>query len=628
MAKDPSTAIGPTSLEYISGPRPLEPNASNSEEALHSSLKLDKSVNHDLLRVLLNEKPVAGRSWSVVNSFGVQIDEDGRNTAGPHSLAAVLNDSSGKTSREVLERPSKRRKSDDKLLRLPQLPVRKSVKRQRIPPLLQGLHQPPPNAGLLPSMTVEKPKAVASTVQHDLEKTVPIHIVQHLERSVPEEVNRNEPSKMRDTRKAKRNKWSEEETTKLLKAVARFGMGKWAKIASCPDYDFNGRSAVDLKDRFRVCCPDQYRKPKGKGKHTGTITASNRACLSGAETEPAVQLCSSLPADFDDLLSATTNEFDAVSSRPRKSRSERKKATDLAEIGIAKPFERSVRRSRTHFTELEDNALLQGFEKYGKSWASIRHDVELNLENRTATDIRDRIRNRFPEKYRALGLTPRTGDSTKMKQLERTSCDTEDTLLPSTTLNEIVVGKPLSTVPDKVEKSIQLGRAEINTPTTPTKALTLRAMSLDDAYANFYNEADEDDDGPITLDRSILGWPNQNAIGVSLTNTIPNNLKDQLSYGIDPRKTLKLPMPFTRSGQQPPTTLPGMQSFPSVISTGKTGPSVISLPPPSDPFGTNLPPPGDLFGISLPPPGELFGNYDVDARAESHGALTLDELLS
>ncbi|KAF2452549.1 hypothetical protein BDY21DRAFT_258490, partial [Lineolata rhizophorae] len=51
--------------------------------------------------------------------------------------------------------------------------------------------------------------------------------------------------------KAKRNKWTEEETACLLKGVARFGIGSWKKILSHADYSFNGRSAIDLKDRFR-----------------------------------------------------------------------------------------------------------------------------------------------------------------------------------------------------------------------------------------------------------------------------------------------------------------------------------------------------------------------------------------
>ncbi|PVH97603.1 hypothetical protein DM02DRAFT_468471, partial [Periconia macrospinosa] len=49
----------------------------------------------------------------------------------------------------------------------------------------------------------------------------------------------------------KRNKWSEQETKDLLVGVSRFGIGNWKKILQCPDFTFNQRTAVDLKDRFR-----------------------------------------------------------------------------------------------------------------------------------------------------------------------------------------------------------------------------------------------------------------------------------------------------------------------------------------------------------------------------------------
>ncbi|KAF2727350.1 hypothetical protein EJ04DRAFT_389381, partial [Polyplosphaeria fusca] len=52
-------------------------------------------------------------------------------------------------------------------------------------------------------------------------------------------------------RSRKRNKWSEQETQDLLRGVSKFGIGNWKKILQCPEFAFNQRTTVDLKDRFR-----------------------------------------------------------------------------------------------------------------------------------------------------------------------------------------------------------------------------------------------------------------------------------------------------------------------------------------------------------------------------------------
>lgn len=72
-------------------------------------------------------------------------------------------------------------------------------------------------------------------------------------------------------------KWTDEETTALLRGVVKCGIGNWTAILAQPDLKFNKRTASNLKDRydlpcrllipipwlifhrFRVCCPWAYR---------------------------------------------------------------------------------------------------------------------------------------------------------------------------------------------------------------------------------------------------------------------------------------------------------------------------------------------------------------------------------
>lgn len=199
-------AYGPTSLDFINKPNPVEPHAVAHRGSLDSTKKLEKSTNEDLLRVLL----------------------DGTNPAPQQS-------------------PAKRRKTEDNsLLDLPKLPVRpgNNVKRLRIPPTLSGLYQPPPDAKLLPSISIEHPttgveSAVIATPSRVREPTA-----SSPDQQVPEGSYTMAPSS-----KKGRKKWSDEETACLMRGVAKFGIGNWSKILKDPDSTFNHRTALDLKDR-------------------------------------------------------------------------------------------------------------------------------------------------------------------------------------------------------------------------------------------------------------------------------------------------------------------------------------------------------------------------------------------
>jgi len=139
---------------------------------------------------------------------------------------------------------------------LPQLPVRRDQKGPRmpmIPPLLQGLHEPPPDAGLFPPIT---PNGF-ERYQGQNGGSVQMVALPATQATAPSIAPSNEcPRKpsvttvKRTTAVAKRQKWTDGETKDLLHGVERFGIGKWKKIMAQPEYKFNNRSPVDLKDRY------------------------------------------------------------------------------------------------------------------------------------------------------------------------------------------------------------------------------------------------------------------------------------------------------------------------------------------------------------------------------------------
>jgi hypothetical protein len=153
----------------------------------------------------------------------------------------------------------KRRRIDDpgtRILPKPsQTATNKGPTRQpRLPPLLVPLHEPPPDARIIPSITTEgfrerRRDTVPNTISRGSEKE---SVTAHVPTSQPSSTQKpdnasvaEKPPKVAKTRK----KWSEEETADLVKGVSKFGIGSWKKILQHPDYTFNSRTAVDLKDR-------------------------------------------------------------------------------------------------------------------------------------------------------------------------------------------------------------------------------------------------------------------------------------------------------------------------------------------------------------------------------------------
>lgn len=427
------TSYTPTSLDFINRPNPVEPHAAPPKHPLHGPPQLNQPYGQDLRRLLLDSVP---------------------------------RDASG-------EAASKRHKAGDssKARSLPKLPVRPAgpskERRTRLPPTLSGLHQPPPNAGLLPSISVAQPSQLPAKGVHD-RGLAPADAVDSSfsgngSHTSPGEATAH-AAKAPKSKATKRNKWSDEETECLLKGVARFGIGSWTKILNCNDYSFQRRTALDLKDRFRVCCPDQYAqgKPTQRGKQ-----ASQQKLKSGPT---------------------------------RVRRNDRKDSAELAQLGLDAPLPKSDRRSRHGYSATEDTALLKGFEKYGNSWSSIQHDPDLELAHRKPTDLRDRFRQHYPEKYAKAGLAPRP--KVFPQPPDRSSkARTNQSASLSTRGHENYDGISNTNVPQTAEQQV----SSIQYP-HPERFRHVPLGIADDVFFGLPAEDEEAESGPIVLDRGILDW--------------------------------------------------------------------------------------------------------------------------
>ncbi|KAK9465984.1 hypothetical protein V1512DRAFT_226929 [Lipomyces arxii] len=185
-----------------------------------------------------------------------------------------------------------------------------------------------------------------------------------------------------------RTKWTDNETNDLLRGCNTYGVGNWKKILLDSQFHFNNRSAVDLKDRFRTYFPDEYRR-----------------LYPNATTHGGRRQRAPLP-----------NVLPKVNRKERRS-----------------------------FTVEEDNRLLEGFLKHGPSWSKIQKDDSLQLFERRSTDLRDRFRNAFPEKYAAAGFKTRLKNGTVNSRQTRTA--PVDPISADSHVSDLVVNMLANDVP-------------------------------------------------------------------------------------------------------------------------------------------------------------------------------------
>ncbi|KAF7525146.1 hypothetical protein PCG10_005266 [Penicillium crustosum] len=223
-------------------------------------------------------------------------------------------------------------------------------------------------------------------------------------------------------------KWTDEETTTLLRGVIKCGIGNWTAILAQPELEFNQRTASNLKDSAS--------DPNEAAKQIYDTLANSllKAKVEGSDETPGkIQLSHLMPSNqgFEprsgagsparnsqqpSISSAVSSTSDANpgsssiaqaqspssgNSTPALSSTFR---TTLASLGIPEPHvAKPKRRSRRPFTTAEDEALLKGYAVHGFQWTLIQQDSRLNLSHRKATDLRDRFRTKFPHAYRDGG---------------------------------------------------------------------------------------------------------------------------------------------------------------------------------------------------------------------------------
>lgn len=298
----------------ITNPSPLEPNTTGAQEPPNVPRAGGLTGNPPSELPTLEDFLHAARSKSFMDSSPESLlnPEPPPKTILPAfiNLRAVEKLPYASFDEEV---PRKRRRMDvngDVFGEHLQLPVPQNQKEKKRPPfgpltILNGLNEPPPNAAMFPPI---EPDAIHQILTRPTRSTpppteaIPWEVDQRQwEPDVETTGDRDEVEQRVETEKRasvdkgseaqkdgepkqgercerktgesdgepavptangrprkKLRKWTEEETNDLLRGVVKCGIGNWTTILAQPELKFNKRSAANLKDRFRVCCPWAY----------------------------------------------------------------------------------------------------------------------------------------------------------------------------------------------------------------------------------------------------------------------------------------------------------------------------------------------------------------------------------
>jgi hypothetical protein len=401
----------------------------------------------------------------------------------PQSLRKILDGSNEDSVASASKKRNIIPSSKDDFVQLPQPPKKQKATQQVVPPIIIGLFEPPPQAALFPP--------IASSSFHDSHgrntlNTVPLK-VNELDRSRQDDspspiVRKKKKDKGKRPRDVKvRRKWTEEETNKLLLGVSKHGLGRWTDILEDPSFSFNGRSGVDLKDRFRTCCPAELR---GKSPKDPNLKADDQGMENGTSKNPRKNKSSPFTGNI--LV-----EADFSFSKSRRSRAHRKKLEDLVQLGIEGPFRKSGRRERKSFSGQDDHEILMGYEIYGPAWTRIQRDPRFHLQSRQPIDLRDRFRNKYPEKFRSDELKDSRHIARQAQKIDKSekkniSSSQRPSLVQSSSSREgLRIQQIISSEPE-VDK-------------LTSKALSAQPQILNYGFGSFPDQAVEPTDGlPFT----------------------------------------------------------------------------------------------------------------------------------
>ncbi|KAH6888039.1 hypothetical protein B0T10DRAFT_405964 [Thelonectria olida] len=358
-----------------------------------------------------------------------------------HSLSKILDD-----GLDTLDDASKKKRHrglhvKDDFMQLPQPLKKQKATRPApvMPPIINGLHEPPPHAALFPPISSES---------FDGKDPTPIKLLQEARQPSPEPEKDKSNNKARKRATKPRRKWSEEETNHLLLGVNKHGVGKWTSILEDPGFRFNDRTAGDLKDRFRTCCPDELRRSSKGSLESPTSTPQEKKRTKGDThldkilIDEDIDVSPTKESPSAEKQPSAGQETESNSKQQKKSRAHRKKMEDLVELGIRGPFKKSHRRERRPFTEQDDQEILEGLKLHGPAWTKIQRDPRFHLSSRQPTDLRDRVRNKYQNIYQQIekGTYPAKDGNRATDVMEPSiSMSLSNTLKPSDTTLEPVM---------------------------------------------------------------------------------------------------------------------------------------------------------------------------------------------
>ncbi|KAF1975575.1 hypothetical protein BU23DRAFT_552505 [Bimuria novae-zelandiae CBS 107.79] len=577
---------------------------------------------------------------------------------------------------------------------------KKSSNSWRIPPLLQGLHQVPPQAQSrrFPPITSESGafgrdigdgvglrSAVAldqrTAQDNDTAPRAPLVSRSSISTEARDDSG-EKPTSASATgdgesrshadranalpRKRKRQIWSDQETKDLLVGVAKYGIGNWKKILQCPDFSFHQRSAVDLKDRFRTCCPGKGLKSR-KSRRKGAVQEVTDENTAASSTTTSVS--SNHDSINPDSVAVEALYPINVLRRNRES-TNHEVPLELRAMGMHGTFARRLRRERRPFTEQDDENLLKGFEKYSSSWHSMRDDKELGFSTRHPTDLRDRFRIRYPDKFSKAGYKLKPKHELILKEKEKdqdkdagnsqTSATSEDNS------NSSRAKEPTTDTSFSSLTSTGSSNSSLIPSALRESFLSSFAGPLDD-----FGEPGSEDDGessPIILNRNIFEWADANpsqmpavsgtnltSMGIFISDAHFGNTSASDSIPVDPalmpnphmallnsnvhlsisqppqQASSRLPEPYQYPSNPPPVQVPSSSATTSTLvapSKHSTDPLLRTPNLPTIVF-PHVPASSARSAVhNLPPPADLLSGVEQDMRPEVQtGPFTFDDSL-